>query len=40
MNEMSLEKEQQIEHLRNVLSEIYEYTKRLDQMENTFDQVC
>ena len=57
MNEMSLEKEQQIEPLRNILLEMYvnlsnknsytnffiiisyEYSKRFDQFENTFDQV-
>ncbi|CAF0901154.1 unnamed protein product [Adineta steineri] len=38
MNEMSLEKEQQIERLRNVLLEISTSTKQLDQIENIFDQ--
>ncbi|CAF0905703.1 unnamed protein product [Rotaria sordida] len=38
MNEMSLEKEQKMEQLRIFLLEIYEYTKRFDQLENIFDQ--
>ena len=57
MNEMSLEKEQQIEPLRDTLKDMfvihsesmifdeyfffsYEYSKRFDQLENNFNQVC
>ncbi|CAF3685489.1 unnamed protein product [Rotaria socialis] len=38
MNDMSLEKEQENEKLRNTVLEIYEYDKRLDQFENTFNK--
>ncbi|CAF0805138.1 unnamed protein product [Adineta ricciae] len=38
MNEMSLEKELQIENLRSALSDISKYAERLNQIDNTFDQ--
>jgi hypothetical protein len=39
MNEVSIEKDEQIEKLRAVLRENYQDSKRLDQIETIFDQV-
>jgi len=38
MNEMSIEKEEQIEKLRLALIENYQYTQRLEQIENINDE--
>ncbi|UJR27485.1 hypothetical protein I4U23_008770 [Adineta vaga] len=38
MNDMSLEKEQHIDRLRNVLSDTYKYVEQLGQINSTFDQ--
>ncbi len=39
MNEVSMEKDEQIEKLRSVLRENYQDSQRLDQIETIFDQV-
>lgn len=39
MNEISLEKEKQIEKLRFILTETYEYILKFDHLESVFNQV-